>query len=588
MPLRGLCPARPSLGFWNFSPHTRSFLHLYRFVDPKVEVQYRQRLAVIWRAVLRMYCAVTFLLAAEELFQKVDETDRPLFWTLLAIALSSLGLFALSVWWRAFPQYALPIHTLYVCAVSGAYTYQVRLDAAGQKDAVLRKIFAADGAELTTLLEHSILSRAQDQVAILVGIQSVRDGLLYSCIHWVSLALAGFNGWTVLAYVGIVISTVTGYSLNPTMETKIVSAFYVAVCTLGFGCVSVVMERVRRSDFLAHVQLARELQATQLADSVLNHMLKNTLADVAANLEIYLAGELGPEVLEDAVVCLRRGIRSCRERMVYLKMVAGEYKPVMNTVNLKEFGQQLVAGRSVASQLLGATVLMDSTLMQLVLENALSNAFKHGHPDHPDVALLIQKAEPPQPTVDFADRQFVSFIVKNTADPSSPPLTEETVEALFRGEARLQPTAVVPTLSDGIGMTHCVLAARLGGMALSLQQQGDVVTFTATVEVGRAEEPFSRSAEDGLRSIADRFPPGLRILCLDDSAAARRLMEFHLRKGCPLADIRTYGATEDEVDGFVRDALEGADIAIVDQNLQFSRTHYGTDLCRQLAGHGFQ
>lgn len=46
--------------------------------------------------------------AAEELFQKVDQTDRPLFWTLLAIALSSLGLFTLSVWWRAFPGRGRP------------------------------------------------------------------------------------------------------------------------------------------------------------------------------------------------------------------------------------------------------------------------------------------------------------------------------------------------------------------------------------------------------------------------------------------------------------------------------------------------
>ena len=50
------------------------------------------------------------------------------------------------------------------------------------------------------------------------------------------------------------------------------------------------------------------------------------------------SGELGPEVLEDAVVCLRRGIRSCRERMVYLRMVAGEYQPVLNAINLREFG----------------------------------------------------------------------------------------------------------------------------------------------------------------------------------------------------------------------------------------------------------
>ena len=45
-------------------------------------------------------------------------------------------------------------------------------------------------------------------------------------------------------------------------------------------------------------------------------MLKNTLADVAATLEMLLAAgtATGAEALTDAITCLRRGMRACRAR----------------------------------------------------------------------------------------------------------------------------------------------------------------------------------------------------------------------------------------------------------------------------------
>ncbi len=36
-------------------------------------------------------------------------------------------------------------------------------------------------------------------------------------------------------------------------------------------------------------------------------------ADVAGNLEMFLAGALGQKSLEDDIVCLRRGMRSCEQ-----------------------------------------------------------------------------------------------------------------------------------------------------------------------------------------------------------------------------------------------------------------------------------
>ena len=50
-----------------------------------------------------------------------------------------------------------------------------------------------------------------------------------------------------------------------------------------------VLERARRSAFLAEELLMLEMEASQMADSVLNQTLKNTLADVAGNIEIFMA-----------------------------------------------------------------------------------------------------------------------------------------------------------------------------------------------------------------------------------------------------------------------------------------------------------
>eukprot|EP00667_Euglena_gracilis_P006987 EG_transcript_7056 len=428
-------------------------------------------------------------------------------------------------------------------------------------------------------VDPELQARTREAVRNLVEQMIRRDGLLVCCRLWISLCLAGFNGATLLAYAAVFVANVGGISTNPLLSEKHIALICHAIATLWCIWVSLVVERLRRLDFLTQAQLAQELQASQLADNVLNHTLKNALADVAADIEVFLAGDVGMDVLRDAVACLRRGIQSCRARSVYLKMVAGEYVPVNNAINLAEFGQQLVAGRSVQTRLVHRTVLMDATLLELILENALSNAFRHGHPDHPDVTLTIQ-AEP-----SLRGCQVLSFIITNVAHPHRPILTDELARTLLAGEARGPPAAVTPTLSDGLGLQHCRMAARLGGIALALRQAAGVVAFTATLDVGVPPGSAGPPVEDEFLGLAEQCPAGLCIFCLDDSAAARRLLELQLKCGCPAATVRTFGSAEQDIDLFVTEALRHADIVVVDQNLQYALTYYGTDVCRKLVGH---
>eukprot|EP00668_Euglena_longa_P024353 GGOE01030412.1.p1 GENE.GGOE01030412.1~~GGOE01030412.1.p1 ORF type:complete len:852 (-),score=212.66 GGOE01030412.1:214-2706(-) len=570
------CPSRISTWNWRLGPHNRSFLGFYRFVDPKMELQYCQQQATFWQAILRIYCVITFLFAAEELFSKVDNNGEPVFWVLLAISLSASGLLVLSLCWRGFAQWALPIHALYVCVISGAYAYQVRLDADGLAEENLQYIFGP-----TTIQGvDAIVGRAQERIDMLVNTRSVRDALLYSIIQWVSLALAGFNRWTVLTYSGIIAATVTGFCfLSSSLEIQLTSAFYVAVCTLAFSSVSVVMERIRRSDFLAHTQLSHELQATQLADSVLNHTLKNTLADVAGNIEMFLAGALDSNALGECILSLRRGMRSCKERLVYLKLAAGQYQPVLNAIHLQEFGRQLLAGRNATGRFPDCAIYADYMLLSLILDNALSNAAKHGAPQNPNVEFLVEEL-PKDPVSDDCQLRRFCFRVTNKANPSRAPLTPQYVQQLFAGTVQVKDDGVVPILSDRIGLTHCILAAKVGGIALSLTQEGDNVTFRVVLDAGVAPDTVQRAYSEVLPEPSG-FPAGLRFVVLEDSLTAQRLLKFHIERWCQPSSVACFGATVEELEPFVAHAFK-ADIVIVDQHLKWDRLHLGTDIVRRL------
>ena len=59
-------------------------------------------------------------------------------------------------------------------------------------------------------------------------------------------------------------------------------------------------------------------------------------------------------------------------------------RPVMlQPVRLVEFAAELTSGRQVELDVCNLTVLLDVTLFGLILENALSNAIKHGCPQVP-------------------------------------------------------------------------------------------------------------------------------------------------------------------------------------------------------------
>eukprot|EP00667_Euglena_gracilis_P009500 EG_transcript_9645 len=261
---------------------------------------------------------------------------------------------------------------------------------------------------------------------------------------------------------------------------------------------------LRRSNFKANYQLqaalaqearalqkARDLEAaqkeaSQKADSILNHILKNIMADAAGCIELFLGAALQNEdLLHQATDCLYRGMRWCKQRQAILRIASGCYSPVLAPVSLQSLGECLVQGRRMGHRFLEGTFLLDSTLCSIVLDNAINNAFRHGHPDNPEVNFSMSLAALPNEDTD--DRRYrLTFEVTNRVAPNRPPVTPDLVHRLLTGLDEPHCPSSSPShagsLSDHLGLRHMFAAAEIHDMDVSLQQMGDYVVFEASLD----------------------------------------------------------------------------------------------------------
>eukprot|EP00667_Euglena_gracilis_P016992 EG_transcript_17849 len=306
----------------------------------------------------------------------------PGFWMYAAQCLIALA-FSLVVRFTS-KSYIFPIHAVFcivLVALFGAMVSVQYRDWLQDAHALEPKTLSDDLNDLEVYLRQLLASHA------------IHVCMVWIASQWIVMAFTGMKPWTAMAYI---VTLVTFCACNFTCPSA--TAMGLASITMlgtggwmAFGAYSLILESVRRSYFLAQTQLARELHSSQQADSILNHTLKNILADVAANLEVFLSGTGEPTLLEDCIASLRRGMQSCKDRQTYLKLAAGEYQPTLSPVSLSSLATQLVAGRPIAVRAPDTVVPLDATLMALILENAISNAFHHGSPQNPDVQFVISE-----------------------------------------------------------------------------------------------------------------------------------------------------------------------------------------------------
>eukprot|EP00667_Euglena_gracilis_P005135 EG_transcript_5166 len=429
------------------------------------------------------------------------------------------------------------------------------------------------------------------------------DLLIFLRTSWVSFG--------VLCAMPLSLCMVTLVSPSRVMEV-LAMAIVVVFYTTGL---SHYMALCRRRQFATDYQLQRTLEkeaaalkeaaqqeaalkeASQEADTILNHVLKNVMADAAGCVHLYLQSQLPnlmglPADLLQATECLERGVAWCRKRQALLRIAAGKYTPQLCDVDLTQFGQSLLQGRPIEANFPDEVVHLDPLLCEIVLENALTNAQRHGHPTQPGLHFTAALTSLPGvgPTATACGiRQLLTFVVTNRVHPSRPPLTPELVASLLRGDTASLDSlgSATPRLSEHLGMLHLVQAARAHNMELHLQQVGDTVYFEAALEVTLM--PFTDAPHFSPKENCVMVPPNLRVFCVDDSSVARRLL-IHTLSGEPMrAAVTAYGKTPEEVAQFLDVAPGAADIVVLDYHLDYGPvTFLGTDLVRALLERGYR
>ena len=361
--------------------------------------------------------------------------------------------------------------------------------------------------------------------------------------------------------------------------------------------INVLHSVAQRKQFLAESR-QRETQALQAelrhaqadveSDSILNHHLKNIVAEVKGCIETFLEDGTADELLQRALERLQSGIKWCKNRLVLIRVVSTEYVPQLTSVNLATFVEGLISGRQMPHVTFpDQSVWMDESLCAFMLENVIVNALRHGHPEGPAVSLHIDL----QPKPSTAEHT-ITFRVTNRADPAKPRITPEFWRQASEGNHQeLRPGG----LSDGLGLSHIfMIAERLGTVASLTQAEGDdTVVFAASMPVRVSDDRrISVSStvvpEQPVPSAIQQRPWNLRFCCADDSPLARRLLDVNLKRYFQGSCVEMFGATKDDLEGFAEAAMALADVVILDQNMEYGPTTVrGTNLLKQLTALGF-
>ena len=142
----------------------------------------------------------------------------------------------------------------------------------------------------------------------------------------------------------------------------------------------------------------------QRADNVLNHILKNRMADASGCIDLFQSG--GSEaLLVQAQDILFRAMWWCKLRQAMLSIVSGEYQSEDCAVDTYAFANDLVRGHlHVLFEASHRTVMMDVLIWNVLLDNALSNAVRHGSQNSPNVTLRIEFEGEEEEEIDVSAR----------------------------------------------------------------------------------------------------------------------------------------------------------------------------------------
>jgi len=254
------------------------------------------------------------------------------------------------------------------------------------------------------------------------------------------------------------------------------------------------------------------LQFGRMADSVLNHVIKNSIAGATTLLEL---DQLDAETAgchcqgawthqKDAMDQLHRTMKWCAFRQVLLDLTNGSYQSKLGPVDFAVLLNSLTGtGKGVrlfevhdevTTELLRAAkngtemvVALDENMLRLAIENSLSNAVAHGSGS--TVRIVAKFNE---------DKRMVEFIVENDLPPGSKVTTESLRNAQILASrnssdsasmATTKPTCILSSLlmreeawsggapnhSTNKGLRDIALACHGAGGKVELSVTGSVV-----------------------------------------------------------------------------------------------------------------
>ena len=581
---------------WNFCPmpepvplptteDMEPFWHWYRFKDAAKEKTYQEacefrdlralRICAAFHAFFHLFLPAFHIFVSHDL--PFGVCIAPILQTLISIAILLLSLLP-----------ALQKHSrlIFCCAVPfmafntalGCH-WQSALLLQNAKQSKLILVYEAIGVH-HGLLDEYLMSLATGFAVMQYVVASVPQILFWIYMGLGPHAVVSLVGYAIVAWPSLAL--LSGYA----------AVGYRTVC-IGHMLVLLVLAifiatRARRLSFSlqqsfeeAHAKQVASAEAARKADSILNHTLKNTMADAVGEIILLFEamkaqGQSPSPQLQLAVASLQRGMRSCQQRQAFIQLVSSTYSVALRPVRVVEFVQMLTAGRKVTVQVPDTTVLIDPTLCGLILDNAISNSSKHGDPRGPDVRLTVTIAASEAPE---GRRKMLEVVITNAVNPDRPVITEEYVKQVLAGEVQRGPAT--SAMSNYIGLQHSFMAAEAAGMKVSLTQERERVVFRLCGNV--IEQANPQESEDPMLRLAADFPSDLNIYLIDDSGTARRLVHHHLTTLAQTRNVRTFGQNRGEVDAFIDCVLGDGNIAILDQHLDFGADAnvLGTDIIEQ-------
>mmetsp|Transcript_16514 Transcript_16514/g.32823 ORF Transcript_16514/g.32823 Transcript_16514/m.32823 type:complete len:439 (+) Transcript_16514:665-1981(+) len=352
---------------------------------------------------------------------------------------------------------------------------------------------------------------------------------------------------------------------------------------------------------------------------MLNHTLKNVLADSIAAVELYqLTGE--STHLANATLSMKRGMTWTRRRQSLIMVCEGTYQLHPEKLCLRQLVRDCIDGRDIVFVDNGGCggcgvvdnnmkddlwVEIDPMLIGMILENGISNAIKH-NPIGGDPPRITVTLSPTTPII--GDSEF-TITLQNKATPGAPFITKQVEERLFQEgvhDSSLGSKNANANSSDGVGLAHSrTVANLLLDGHVSLKQNDDVVSFGLRVRTALLPKrnnnshgvvPTSSSVlslPSSSKSNVALFPTirkARRGMLLDDSLLARKYAEKVLfPKLLGLQDWLVLGENQAQLDLSVSiAAVLQPDIVIIDENFDFEFSsdqnfRSGTEICRALA-----